>query len=93
LDTGFTDRLYTPLGTTGNYGATANIHSSTDHSKRSPSGINSREEIKEGPEMQQWQKELKPKREITSGKQENTQQDLQANRRAGGLKANSRDFQ
>jgi hypothetical protein len=47
----------------------------------------------EGPGMQQWHMELKSKRAITSGKQENTEQDLQANHSAGGLKANNRAFQ
>jgi uncharacterized cupin superfamily protein len=46
----------------------------------------------EGHGMQQRQKELRHERAIMSGKQENTQQDLQEDRRAGGCKANSRDF-
>jgi hypothetical protein len=42
--------------------------------------------------MQQWHKEPRPKRAITSGKQENTQQNLQADHRAGDRKANGLDF-
>jgi hypothetical protein len=40
-------------------------------------------------EMQQLHKEPRPKRAITCGKQENTQQDLQADRRAGDHEVNS----
>jgi hypothetical protein len=42
--------------------------------------------------MPQRHKEARPKRALTSRKQENTQQDLQADHRAGGHKANSWDF-
>jgi hypothetical protein len=42
--------------------------------------------------MQQRHKEAMLKRTITSGKLENTQQDFQADRRAGDHKANTRDF-
>jgi hypothetical protein len=40
------------------------------------------EETSGAAEMQQWHKESRPERMITSGKQENTQQDLQADHRA-----------
>jgi hypothetical protein len=42
--------------------------------------------------MQQQHKELRPKRVVTSEKQENTQQDLKADWRAGDSKANSEDI-
>jgi hypothetical protein len=51
-----------------------------------------REETSGATGIQQRHKEPSPKRAITSGKQENTQQDVQADRRAGDHKANSLDF-
>jgi hypothetical protein len=42
--------------------------------------------------LQQWHRKARPIRAIMSGKQENTQEDLQEHRRAGGRKANSRDI-
>jgi hypothetical protein len=42
--------------------------------------------------MEQQHRELRHKRAITSGEQENTQQDLQADHRAGDYKADGQDF-
>jgi hypothetical protein len=60
--------------------------------KRSHRRTDGQEEMTVGLGMQQWNKEQGHKRAITSGKQENTQQDFQADSRAAGRKANSRDF-
>jgi hypothetical protein len=42
--------------------------------------------------MQQRHKEPRPEKAITSGKQENTEQDLQADHRAGDRNANGQDY-
>jgi hypothetical protein len=46
----------------------------------------------EGPGMQQWRKELRPKRAATSRKQEDLQQAHQADFQTGGCKARCQTF-